>query len=105
MTRDINETYEVSIDRNPKTQHKTFEIWRDLDGRLHRPDDLPAATLYNSENGVAERTEYWQCGLRHRTCGPAIVEFDAETGNVLKEEYYMYGQRVSGTPRNGAPKP
>ncbi|WP_297339518.1 hypothetical protein [Pseudophaeobacter sp.] len=65
--------------------------WKD--GKAHRPENQPQAT-YRSPEGSIVRRGFFVAGMRHRTDGPAIEQFDEKTGAPKRVEFWLDNLRV-----------
>jgi hypothetical protein len=78
------------IKRNAAGQVVNQIYW--VRGEVHRdPRQGPARIGYD---GNTEETEYYQNDQRHREDGPAVIHRDRATGEILKQEYWLHGERV-----------
>lgn len=85
------------IERSNRTGQVVLEIWC-RDGKEHRPDG-PAVSEYRDDPTCmpVRRLWMWQ-GKKHRRNGPALEEWD-ETGNIVRTEWWIDGQRLSRGPQ------
>ena len=68
-------------------------------GYRHRVGDLPALIDFDAETGKITREEYYQNDVLHREGGPAVVEY-GPTGAVKAESqrYFFKGQAAKKLP-------
>lgn len=71
------------------------ETWC-VDGILRRPnedEDLPAFWTMNCFKTNVVQEYYWR-GLQHRNTGPAEVQFNPQTGDLIYEAYYTRDELI-----------
>ena len=121
MKEYFEEKYEVTIRREVKSGLVSDEIWRDKHGNMSRPNgphrinydldtgnwemavfdyhpDKPSSVKYDPTTQNPIRIDYFSPnGQLHRdpSQGGAIVHLDPETGETLKEYYFLNGVPVS----------
>ena len=80
-----------------------YEEWR-INGEYHRDGNKPALADFRPER-VAWTEEYWANGLRHRDDGPAVIDYNPETGKIFHQEFWINGRFTlpnNSTPDNDA---
>ena len=78
------------------------EVVRNLDGSLKRivykvngvrtRDDGPAVIHYH--NNKVTREAWYRNGYLHNDSGAAVISYD-ENGNIIQQEWYLDGERLS----------
>lgn len=79
-------TYSVTVGLRGARDEHVHEWWA-LGQVTHRPNG-PAMILSDRETGFVLREEYRWFGKRHRIGGATIREIDPETEVVTREEFY-----------------
>lgn len=101
MKNEYKDTYTVKVFRDKETNNVTQETWYDEHGKRHRIN-APAFQSFDPKTGKMIEAWYYLHGMLHRDekDGPAIQCWDAETGNLVYEEYKQYskGNRSGGKP-------
>ena len=93
-------------DRGPafekiESGHVVSEVWK-RHGKMHREGDRPAQTFRSREAGQITFEVYATRGLKDRANGPAVISYD-ESGNILEQEFWRNGQKVTGTNTPASP--
>ena len=93
MTSDINESYQVTVHKNPKTGQVTQEFWETNEGRYYCPHG-PAIRRWDEDTGeLQEEAWFNKEGEIHRDGGkPARVTIDPYTKIITCEEYFINGK-------------
>lgn len=86
MAEDNIEQYTVYVRRDPDTKVATSEHWFKDYPTVHRIGG-PALIIRNANTGNVVRLEYWFMNRPHRHDGPAILEFDEVTQECILEEW------------------
>lgn len=64
-------------------------------GYRHRPaEEGPALRGISHLTDVAYHEEYHVAGYLHNPNGPAVIDRDPRTGEVVSEEFYIWGEKV-----------
>lgn len=101
MDKNIKKTFSVEVEIDPKTNKVVEETWRNENGLLDRPGDLPASTSYDPDTSVATYESWRRDGQKHRDGDkPASLSRDGKTGAVIVESYSKSGlyHRDGGQP-------
>lgn len=64
-----------------------------VSGGLHR-EDGPAVIERDARSGIVVREEYWENDQLHREDGAAIIERGARTGEISSESFYENGKQL-----------
>ncbi len=75
---------------DPKTGNVVEERWLRNDVTSRLESEGPAVINYDPETSKPVRHMYFADGNLHRIGGPAVIEFDARTGEVRSEEYFRF---------------
>lgn len=86
-----------------ETNAEVLQKWS-VDGATGRSGGRPAIISTGLETGIVEREEYWEDGHRHREDGPAFIERDPDTGEIIEESFYTRGQKYVPS-RQAPPEP
>lgn len=101
MSEEYEDNFRVNVFRDKETLNVTKEIWYHADGKMGRVGG-PAFQEFNRVNGMKVKEVYYSGDMVHRPekDGPASRKWDAETGNLIYEEYAQYGKtnRSDGKP-------
>lgn len=82
---------------------ETLRRWSE-DSVTTRSGGKPALVKIDLETGVVVREEYWENGVQHRDNGPAHIERNRLTGEIVRQSYYVRGEKVVG-PEIAEPDP
>lgn len=63
------------------TNFEIFQAWT-VGAQNSRLGGKPAVNKTDQHTGLVERIEYWEHGQRHRTDGPACIEWDPKTAKL-----------------------
>ena len=64
-----------------------------IDGKIQRPEQEGPASLEWDEQGRLIKEQFYSWGQLHRSGGkPAVVEYSAETGEILNKRYYKFNK-------------
>lgn len=78
--------------------HKPIYLEYKQEGKPHRSRGLPAVVEFCPHSGTVVYAEFWENGHRHRQSGPAVIERDPNTKEILSQEFYVHGQKVDAKP-------
>jgi hypothetical protein len=81
-------------------RQRDCETWRDENLRFHRVNG-PAVTEYDLETGNVVYEIWARHGQIHRDDGPAMVDRDAHTGRITWSQWWQNGKPVSHPNRPG----
>lgn len=77
----------------PETKVLMHEAWR-INGQPHRDGDFPSDIWRDKETGNIYSEEYYKNGRRHRDNGPAVIEYDPVTKEIIKQEFWRNDRQV-----------
>ncbi|MCD1624027.1 hypothetical protein [Citromicrobium bathyomarinum] len=85
--------YRVRVITDRQTGKPLQECWLCPHGvdGFHR-DHGPAELDWDADSGVVIREGYWQFGRRHRDNGPAFIRRDPESGKVTSKSWIHHGR-------------
>ena len=93
MNENIKKEYLVRIETDPESGRRVSERWllNHKDGLLLHREDGPAVQQWNADTGVLVLEGYYRFGNESREGQPAKVERDPRTGETLSEVWSQYG--------------
>ncbi|MEM9698862.1 MAG: hypothetical protein AAF943_08750 [Pseudomonadota bacterium] len=88
-----NGPYSINYDHLGRVTDENYSVW-DFDPTLE--GNHPSSVRYDPETGQVKRTIYLDDnGDLHRDLGrPALIHFDARTGEVVEQHFYLHGNKV-----------
>lgn len=119
-------SFSVTLELEEETGVVLRQVWRDSNGKENNPigpaivdydqdgavtqetwmrngepsrlqADGAAIRIYNPTNGVCIREIFIADGCVHRVRGPAIIDYDQNTGDVISQKHFQLGQPISGS--------
>lgn len=79
----------VGVGIDPRTGEVIRERYENEHGKPHREGGLPSEWEKDPDTGVIVEEWYHEHGENHRVDGPAHIKRSAETGAIVREEYYL----------------
>ena len=83
--------YSVTYTHDLFSKGLLSECWRNAQGQLERPGDLPTIISY-SDTGEETHRAWYVKGQLHRENGPAWQFIQRSTGTVVSEVWYRFGK-------------
>lgn len=84
--------YSVTFTHDVFNKHVLSEAWRNANGQLERPGDLPALTHFTIGTGLPYARRWFYKDLLHREGGPAVELLNPDTGQVVHETWHKFGE-------------
>lgn len=86
----VRKEYKVELEFDPGSGRTIQETWRNQNGQLDRPNDLPAVQKFSPETGKRIEAQWFKDGRRHREGDqPADIATDDGTDAILRERYFF----------------